>query len=262
MEKQHTFVICAYQKSEYLEECIRSLMRQTVKSEILMATSTPNPYIKKVSEKYAIPLYVNTGERGITQDWNFAYRQAKTPLVTIAHQDDVYAKNYTELVLEYLKKSRDPLLLFTDYGELRDGVTVLKNHLLQIKRAMLQPLRIPLFRNSIFVRRRILSLGDPICCPAVTFCRERLPEEIFTPGFRSDEDWEAWERLSRMKGAFVFIPSVGMLHRIHQDSETSAILGDHARNEEDYQMFRKFWPRPIARFLANLYSKSEQSNNL
>lgn len=262
MEKQHTFVICAYQESEYLEECIRSLMRQTVKSEILMATSTSNPYIKKVSEKYAIPLYVNTGERGITQDWNFAYRQAKTPLVTIAHQDDVYAKNYTELVLEYLKKSRDPLLLFTDYGELRDGVTVLKNHLLQIKRAMLQPLRIPMFWNSIFVRRRILSLGDPICCPAVTFCRERLPEEIFTPGFRSDEDWEAWERLSRMKGAFVFIPSVGMLHRIHQDSETSAILGDHARNEEDYQMFRKFWPRPIARFLANLYSKSEQSNNL
>ena len=105
MEKQHTFVICAYQESEYLEECIRSLMRQTVKSEILMATSTPNPYIKKVSEKYAIPLYVNTGERGITQDWNFAYRQAKTPLVTIAHQDDVYAKNYTELVLEYLKKA-------------------------------------------------------------------------------------------------------------------------------------------------------------
>lgn len=262
MEKQHTFVICAYQESKYLEECIRSLMRQTVKSEILMATSTPNPFIKRLSEKYAISLYVNTGERGITQDWNFAYRQAKTPLVTIAHQDDVYAKNYTELVMEYLKKSRNPLLLFTDYGELREGVTVLKNRLLQIKRAMLQPLRIPLFWNSIFVRRRILSLGDPICCPAVTFCRERLPEVIFTPGFRSDEDWEAWERLSRMKGAFVFIPSVGMLHRIHQDSETSAILGDHARNEEDYQMFRKFWPKPIARFLANLYSKSEQSNNL
>ena len=262
MEKQHTFVICAYQESKYLEECIRSLMRQTVKSEILMATSRPNPFIKRLSEKYAIPLYVNTGERGITQDWNFAYRQAKTPLVTIAHQDDVYAKNYTELVMEYLKKSRNPLLLFTDYGELREGVTVLKNRLLQIKRAMLQPLRIPLFWNSIFVRRRILSLGDPICCPAVTFCRERLPEVIFTPGFRSDEDWEAWERLSRMKGAFVFIPSEGMRHRIHQDSETSAILGDHARNEEDYQMFRKFWPKPIARFLANLYSKSEQSNNL
>ena len=92
MEKQHTFVICAYQESKYLEECIRSLMRQTVKSEILMATSTPNAFVKKLSEKYGIPLYINTGERGITQDWNFAYRQARTPLVTIAHQDDVYAK--------------------------------------------------------------------------------------------------------------------------------------------------------------------------
>lgn len=262
MEKQHTFVICAYRESPYLEECIRSLLRQTVKSKILMATSTPNLFIQKLSEKYQIPLYINTGERGITQDWNFAYRQATTPLVTIAHQDDVYAKNYTELVLKYLKKSKNPMILFTDYGELREGVPVLKNRLLRIKRIMLLPLRIPFFWNSVFVRRRILSIGDPICCPAVTFCRERLPEEIFTPGFRSDEDWEAWERLSRKRGAFVYIASVGMLHRIHQDSETSVILGDHARTEEDYQMFRKFWPRPIARFLAKLYSKSEQSNNL
>ena len=53
-----------------------------------------------------------------------------------------------------------------------------------------------------------------------------------------------------------------MYHRIHEESETSIILGDHARNEEDFQMFCKFWPIPIARVLAKLYSSSEKSNEL
>ena len=43
---KHTFVICAYKESEFLEECILSLKKQSIKSEILIATSTPNKYIE------------------------------------------------------------------------------------------------------------------------------------------------------------------------------------------------------------------------
>ena len=51
----HTFAICAYKESPYLEECIKSLKNQTIKSNILIATSTPNDYIKGIADKYAIP---------------------------------------------------------------------------------------------------------------------------------------------------------------------------------------------------------------
>ena len=37
---RHTFVVCAYGKSAYLEECVLSLMHQVCKSRILIATST------------------------------------------------------------------------------------------------------------------------------------------------------------------------------------------------------------------------------
>ena len=74
----HTFAICAYKQSPYLEECICSLTAQTVKSNIIIATSTPNDYIKALAEKYHLSLYINQGESGIAQDWNIAYRQAKT----------------------------------------------------------------------------------------------------------------------------------------------------------------------------------------
>ena len=81
-------------------------------------------------------------------------------------------------------------------------------------------------------------------------------------GFRSDEDWQAWELLSRKRGAFVYCNRILMYHRIHDGSETSAILGDSARGNEDFQMFCKFWPKPIARLLTRAYSSSEKSNEL
>ena len=32
----HTFAVCAYKDSPYLEECLRSVTRQTVKSEVYL----------------------------------------------------------------------------------------------------------------------------------------------------------------------------------------------------------------------------------
>ena len=115
---EHTFAICAYKESEYLEECIRSLKNQTVSTNIILATSTPNKYIKGLCDKYHIAMYVNNGEHGITQDWNFAYSRANTKYVTIAHQDDIYEPDYVENLLCYIKKAGKPIIFFTDYGEL------------------------------------------------------------------------------------------------------------------------------------------------
>ena len=49
---EHTFVICAYKESPYLEECVKSLIRQTIKSNIIIVTSTPNSYIEDIAGKY------------------------------------------------------------------------------------------------------------------------------------------------------------------------------------------------------------------
>lgn len=262
MKKKHTFAICAYKESPYLEKCILSLKKQKIESEILMVTSTPNEYIFKMGEKYNIPVYVNDGEGGIVQDWNYAYKKAETEYVTITHQDDEYFSNYAQYAMEKLENAKNPLIYFTDYAELRDGRRVLNNKLLRIKRVMLFPLRSKWCQRNKFVRRRILSLGSPICCPSVTFVRKNLPETVFKVGFRADEDWEAWEFISRMKGQFVYDKRVLMGHRIHEESETSIILGDNARTTEDYIMFCKFWPRWAARLLTKIYSNSEKSNQL
>ena len=259
---KHTFVICAYRESPYLEECIQSLQAQTVQSAVVMVTSTPNDLISSLAERYAIPLYVNPGPGGITQDWNFGCTRVETPYFTIAHQDDVYLPAYAERMLAAMEGADRPLLYFTDYGELRNGETVLDNELLRVKRKLLFPLKNGRFQHSHWVRRRILSLGSPICCPSVSYARENLPEVLFRNHFRSCEDWEAWEALSRLKGSFYYDAQVLMYHRIHAGSETSAIIGDNARTGEEYEMFCKFWPRPIARLIARVYARGQKSNSL
>lgn len=67
MSLSHTFAICAYKESKYLEDCILSLKNQTVKSEIILATSTPNQYIYALAAKYDIPVYINEGKAFLRQ---------------------------------------------------------------------------------------------------------------------------------------------------------------------------------------------------
>lgn len=258
----HTWSICAYGESKYLEEAIKSVMNQTVKTNIIMITSTPNDYIKSMSQKYNIQLYVNEGESGIANDWNFAYQKAKTKLVTLCHQDDIYSEKYVEQMLKYINKRKRPLIAFSSYGELRNGKIIVNSRLLKIKRILLFPLNFFVLQQNRWIRRRCLSFGNGICCPSVTYVKENLPERIFYEKFKSNVDWQTWERLSKLKGSFVYINQILMYHRIHKESTTTEIIGENLRITEDYQMFCKFWPKWIAKKIAILYQSSEKSNNI
>lgn len=258
----HTFVICAYKESPYLEECIYSLLQQKTGSKIIMVTSTPNEQIELIAQKHQIPLYVNKEEGGIAQDWNFGYNCANTSYVTIAHQDDLYYPEYLTQIMKRTSQGVHPLIIFTDYQEVRNGKITKRNKLLAIKRFMLLPLKIRKLQSSIWVRRRILSFGNAISCPTVTYYKKNLPNPVFQVGMRCSLDWEAWEMLSKHKGDFMYVAKPLMAHRIHEGSETSATLEANMRVQEDYEIFCKFWPKSIAKLLVGAYATSEKSNTV
>ena len=51
-----------------------------------------------------------------------------------------------------------------------------------------------------------------------------------------------------------------MCHRIHEESETSNLIQNNVRLEEDFEMFKKFWPTPIARILMKFYKSAVKTN--
>lgn len=163
----HTFVILAYKDSPYLEQCLESLLQQTVKSCILLSTSTPSVYLENLSEQYQLPLCVNNIQGGIASDWSFAYRQGKTRYITLAHQDDLYEPQYTEFCVSAAEQTPKNLITFTDYREMVNGKLRRDSMLLWMKRMMLFPYY--LFKQHLatpYLKMLLLSLGNPLCCPA------------------------------------------------------------------------------------------------
>ena len=52
-----------------------------------------------------------------------------------------------------------------------------------------------------------------------------------------------------------------MVHRIHDESETTNTIKDNIRTQEDIMMFNKFWNKHMANFIMKFYVKSQDSNN-
>lgn len=259
MSDLHTFVILAYKESKYLEECIKSVLNQSYKSKILIATTTDNEFIRNLAKKYKLEVIVGK-HTNIGGDFDFAVNIGKTKLVTVAHQDDIYDKNYANKVVEMYNKYKDSSIIFSDYYEVRGSNKVYSNVNLKVKRILLFPLRSKYLSRFKFIKRLVLRFGNSICCPAVTFVKDNCPSEIFTSNYKCNVDWFAWEKLSRLNYRFIYIKDKLMGHRISELSTTTDIINSGIRTNEDYDIYLKFWPKWFAGFITKIYKNSEKSN--
>ena len=150
----------------------------------------------------------------------------------------------------------------TDYYEIKNDDKVYSNTNLNIKKILLSPLKLRFIAHTKFIKRLPLRFGCSICCPSVTFVKDKTGCKIFESDMKCDVDWLAWERLSRKDGRFIYINKPLMGHRVHEESTTTEIIKENIRTKEDYQMFCKFWPKLIAKFINNFYKNSEKSNDI
>ena len=249
----HSFVVPTNGKSPYLENCLKSLKNQKIKSRIIITTSKPFKGIKKISKKYGAKLYIFKKHNNIADDWNRAINKSNSKYVTIAHQDDIYDKNYLFEIVKCIKKYKKNKisLIFTDYFEIKNNK---KNISLKI---IIKKIIIYFFfknKNSInskISKKRMLSFGSPIPCPSVTLNNNFKIK--FDKRFWVNIDWSLWIKLSNMSGAFIYIKKKLICHRIHNKSETFKGIIDGKRLEEDKILFQKLWPNYIAIILSKIY---------
>lgn len=257
----HTFAVCAYKESPYLEESIKSLINQTVRSNIILCTSTPNDYIRDLSEKYNIPMFIREGKSDIQDDWNFAYDKAETDYVTIAHQDDVYDKSYVENLLKKTEKYDDILICITDYIPIKNNEKGKRDINSKVKKVLRFPLKSRNLAKRKFIRKMTLSLGNTICCPSVTYNKKRLKDNVFTSKLKFSLDWDTFLKIALMNGRFIYIDKPLTNYRVHDGATSKEFIVDHRRITEDNIMFSKFWPKPIVKFIMHFYKKAYDTYN-
>jgi glycosyltransferase involved in cell wall biosynthesis len=258
----HSFVIPAYDPAPHLAALIASLKAQTgLRSEILLSSSTPSTELTAISKRFGLPLHINPQRIDIAADWNFALAIAKTQFVTLAHQDDIFEPGYMVQLGSALQRHPAAFLAFCDYSEHTALGARPTNINLKIKRA----LRRRAFGAHECItesrdKMRLLSLGNPICCPSVMFNRRSVDDFRFPGGFKTNLDWMAWLELARRPGGFVYVRDCLVSKGVHADSETTATIANRAREREDRAIFDTLWPRPIAAVLATLYKFGYRAN--
>lgn len=253
LAKKHTFAICAYKESQYLEECIKSILSQSVSTNCLIATSTPNKHIQSLAKKYKIPYYIRKGKSDIQEDWNYAYNQAKTELVTIAHQDDLYESDYVKYIL--CNYDENILMYNTDYVPYKNGADVVDSNS-RIKRVLKVFTRHKALARFRMFKVVSLAFGNSINCPSVTYNKKLLGDSVFTSDLKFCLDWDTFLKIARKKGISLYIPRRLVKYRIHDEATTKKFIVDNKRQEEDLIMFCKMWPRPIAKMIMKVYVKS------
>lgn len=253
-----TIVVCAYKECEYLEESILSVINQSVKTRVVISTSTPNDFINGLAEKYHLEVWVNP-DGGHTKDYNFAIQKTSTPVCIMAHQDDLMQTDFVKKSLEAINDSDRPIIAFTDYKEMH-GTTIDKadSQMVRIKRFLLWPMKIKWLSNTVFGKRLCQCLGDPIAHPSVTYIKSEMPEDCFREQYQSAMDWDLWERLSKQPGRFVYVDEVLFFHRMHEQTATAKLIGNTGRrSEEDYELLCRFWAKWIARIIMKFYKRAQ-----
>lgn len=260
----HTFAICAYKESPYLEQCIQSVVNQTVKSKVLIATSTPNAYIQNLADKYHLPVYINKGKTGIQEDWNFAVSCCDTDFVTVCHHDDYYKPNFYEQIEPIIQSNiaQKTLTIHTGYYDCDEKGKEILTRNNKIKRFLLFPASLATFQSIKFFKMQLIAFGFTVCCPSCTHNRKLLGENFFNSEFQMCCDWDMFYKLAKMKGRIVYVPEKLMSKRFHKDSTTSMDIVSGLRYKEDLAMFEKMWPKKIAKLLMRYYVKAYEINGV
>lgn len=254
MDVRHSFVVAAYGRSRYLEDCLRSLDAQQLRSPIIISTSTPFEGLQQLAERYQARLHIHDDRRGIGADWNAALTSTDSSLVTIVHQDDLYLPRFSATVVAAHARHPDVALSFCGAREIFADGRLRSGRLNQWVKSTL--VGAASFGNNHIAggirKRLLLGFGNPILCAAVTLNRRIAPEFRFRQDLRTNMDWLAWLGLAR-RHPLLRIREDLLLRRVHDASETQHCIQDGSRAREDQLVFEQLWPKPVAKALMGLY---------
>ena len=234
---KHTFVILAYNISDNLEECIKSVINQSRKSNIVIATSTPNDYIIDLASEYSLGVMVNKYKSNKGRDYNFAINSFDSELITIAHQDDLYDRNYTKEIVKCYKKNKEATILFTDNYEIYVDKKITNSKKLFWKRYFLLPLKFSFFQNKKFFKLRSLRRDKYICTSSITFVKKNLTGDIFPTNLKFNNDWQGLIDLAKQDTRFVYLKKKLVGYRVEEKEINKTKI------KEDQKILQNNYPK-------------------
>ena len=152
-----------------------------------------------------------------------------------------------------LRTVKKPIAYVTDYIPIKNGKIGPRDSNSKIRRFLRQPLKNNRLASTRFWKRAVLSLGNSICCPAVTYHKSVLGDSFFTSELKYNIDWDTFLKFADIDGAFAYTDKPLTYYRVHDGATSKEFIVDHKREKDDTYMFRKFWPGWVVRIIMHFY---------
>ncbi len=242
LNRDHTFVIMAYKESQYLEACIKSVLNQQVPTLAHITTSTPNAFISGLAAKYGLQVIVNEHGGSIGKDWNFGYRSANTPYLTLVHQDDLYHEDFAAACLQAAQHcDKDaPLMVFNRSLTFKGDTQVKLPYKNMLRWMLIFPFHFSRCITSTFWKKAALRFSNSISCPGVFYVKKNLGDFTFNETDKYILDWRAWFAIAERPGAMIYVDKVLHTHREHEESATS-VTQLATLQKEEVELLTHIW---------------------
>lgn len=250
---EHCFVVTAYKDSPYLSACLNSLIQQTAKSKIIISTSTPSLYIETIAKEYGVDLFVNPENKNVSNNWNFALDVAKAKWITLIHQDDIYLPEFAASTFHAIQQFPDAAIHFTGANEIIENKKTSFSLSLLVKSILLLPFKLQNPLRSMILKKMVISFGNPICCPTVTYNREQLSQFKFNEEYSYVLDWAAWVEIFATPFSIAFTNKPLVNRLIHQGSGTVDGIQSKGIQKEEQAIFEKIWGKPLSKLFFFFY---------
>lgn len=221
MKDIHSFVIVANKDNYNLEECIKSVKKQSTKSNVIILAWSKSKYIMDLASDNSIGVIIEP-EKNIGKILNSALNSVNTKLVTIVNQNDILDRNYLKEVLKVYKQNKDSALIFTNNYIVEKDIRIDNSKDLFIKRLLRNPLANSKLNNKIHYKKRLIKYRNTVYLSSITFNKPLIPSDIFSTNIQYIPVWYMLKELIELDNRIVYVKEklVGIRKRIKKKTKT------------------------------------------
>lgn len=124
-----TIAIPVFERTEFFEEALNSVLNQAVKCKVIVVdNNSSHTFFEEICGKFKVDYFKNSSNIGMFPNWNKCFELANTEFVMILGDDDILDLNYVSIFQAALKENSDLDIFFSDFELLDNDTKAISNH--------------------------------------------------------------------------------------------------------------------------------------
>lgn len=205
-------VMCTYNGEKFLREQIDSILAQTWSNlELVIADDASKDNTIKILEEYArkdprVRYVVNEKNKGYNKNFEFAFSLAKSDLIAISDQDDLWEPNKIEVMMNNWRPGA--MMIYSLTGRLYNESNTRRGpanvHYSELDHIHQHVFNSPIHGHACMLKKELITIASP------------FPDNIF---------YDAWLGMYAVSlGTVGYVPHTLSWHRIHEMNYSRDIM--------------------------------------